>query len=294
MKIINLLLILLLFISFSFAQDNTFILKGWTKDVSDGTILYLNDDTGTCVDSFVIKDNRFQVEGKVTNPFAECFIILMDKEAPQACMFFAEAGKMTFDARTRDFENAKITGSKLQAQKDELFALTYPIMKQQTPLYEKLNATTKEEERKNIRAQIQVLQQKDTEITKAFILAHPTYYVSVRMLYFLKNRHLPKAEIQVLYDAVSEEMKATEAGQSIKVFLEQSVELGIGDKAPDFELPNLAEEAVKLSDFKGKYVLLEFGSSGCGPCRMENPNLLKAYQKYQEKGFEILSVWLDN
>ncbi|MEM8526010.1 MAG: TlpA disulfide reductase family protein [Bacteroidota bacterium] len=292
MKIFNFIVTLLLFITFSSAQNNTFTMEGWTKDIADGTMLYLHDNAGVRVDSFEIKNDHFQFSGEVTSPFDEYSIFFLKEEGYDACTFFVETGKMTFDARERDFMNAKITGSKLQSEKDEFFSLTYPLMKEQMALREQFR-TTDTEDQKEIQAQIQEIQQKDTEITRAFIETHPNYYVSVLALWFLKNRAYPKAELQELYNGLNKEMKATDIAQGIKAFLEQSVDLAIGNQAPDFQLPNLENEPIKLSNFKGKYVLLEFGASGCGPCRMENPNLLKAYQKYQEKGFEILSVWLD-
>lgn len=66
-----------------------------------------------------------------------------------------------------------------------------------------------------------------------------------------------------------------------------------GDKAPDFTVTLLDNKPVKLSDFRGKYVLLQFWGSWCGPCRRENPSLVNMYNKYHEKGFEILSIGLE-
>jgi peroxiredoxin len=69
--------------------------------------------------------------------------------------------------------------------------------------------------------------------------------------------------------------------------------ISIGQQAPDFELKDLNGKVVKLSSFKGKYVLLDFWASWCGPCRKENPNVVKAYDLYKGKGFTVLGVSLD-
>ncbi len=65
------------------------------------------------------------------------------------------------------------------------------------------------------------------------------------------------------------------------------------DKAPEIALPNPSGKIMKLSELKGKYVLVDFWASWCGPCRRENPNVVKMYDKYKNKGFEIFSVSLD-
>lgn len=69
--------------------------------------------------------------------------------------------------------------------------------------------------------------------------------------------------------------------------------VSVGKQAPDFEANTPEGKTIKLSDHFGKYLLLDFWASWCGPCRRENPNLVKAYQKYHEKGFDIFAVSLD-
>ena len=67
-----------------------------------------------------------------------------------------------------------------------------------------------------------------------------------------------------------------------------------GQQAPDISLPDVNGNIKTLSSLRGKYILLDFWASWCGPCRFENPNVVRLYQKYKEKDFDILSVSLDN
>ena len=80
--------------------------------------------------------------------------------------------------------------------------------------------------------------------------------------------------------------------QEIDVRLQQAVV--VGSAAPEIELKGINGETIKLSDLKGKYVLIDFWASWCGPCRMESPTLVRAYNQYKDKNFAILSVSLDN
>jgi len=81
--------------------------------------------------------------------------------------------------------------------------------------------------------------------------------------------------------------------QSIAQVVKSKKKLAVGAVAPDLKFPNPEGKLIAVSDFRGKYVLLDFWASWCKPCRMENPNVVKMYEKYSSKGFEIVGISLD-
>jgi len=83
------------------------------------------------------------------------------------------------------------------------------------------------------------------------------------------------------------------SAEQVKVQMKQAQSLIVGAEAPDFKQLTPEGKEMSLKDLRGKVVLLDFWASWCGPCRKENPNVVKMYKKYQEKGFDILGVSLD-
>jgi thiol-disulfide isomerase/thioredoxin len=96
-----------------------------------------------------------------------------------------------------------------------------------------------------------------------------------------------------LYNGFTDQNKKTVYGRQVYEFIRLSKDIVVGGPAYDFVQQDKDGNAIRLSDFKGKTVLLEFWASWCGPCRRENPALVKVYKTYKEKGFEIVGVALD-
>lgn len=131
------------------------------------------------------------------------------------------------------------------------------------------------------------------ERKKAFIKAHPDNVNSVFFLMDL-SYFVSVPELMALYEPVSSGVKASYVGRMVGNRISGLKSTAIGAIAPEFVQPDRNDNIVALSSFRGKVVLIDFWASWCGPCRGENPNLLKMYSQYAAKGFKILAVSLDD
>jgi peroxiredoxin len=111
----------------------------------------------------------------------------------------------------------------------------------------------------------------------------------------IKSEDAPRT--RALFDLLPDSVRSSPRSQAFLKQLDNKVTfdktVGVGQPAPDFTQNDTAGHPVALSSFRGKYVLLDFWASWCGPCRQENPAVVTAYHKYHDKGFEILGVSLD-
>lgn len=128
-------------------------------------------------------------------------------------------------------------------------------------------------------------------LVKSFIVMHPDYYISL-----LKFRdlvaHGKLTNVEKRFNNFTNELRLSALGKEVSALI-QAQKVVPGQLAPDFQSLTASGTPVKLSDWRGKYIFLDFWASWCKPCRAETPFILKAWNRFRDKNFDVWSVSLD-
>ena len=138
------------------------------------------------------------------------------------------------------------------------------------------------------------IQEEAKNYNNSYIKEHPEALISALLLdQGVAQKTIPLAEVTELYEALTDEIKATRPGKRVKQSLDKEKATAIGSPAPDFSGPTPDGKELALNQVKGKLTLIDFWAAWCKPCRMENPNIVSVYEKYKDKGFNVIGVSLD-
>ncbi len=306
-KYISLSTGLFMFAVMSTAQEKPFTIKGRIEGKTSGYI-YLGY-TGRKIDSSLIENGSFSFKGTLTGPAQAS--LMMDRNGrsfDKYAQLYITPGNMQLTVPYNNFtDGIVLKGSPVQAEADALKKSKAPIMKQLKPYsdaYNKANNAYIEARReKKDEATLERLKEVTTvakdamdpyyaELRKKdeeFMNKYPASFVTASLLRFSVTR-MPLEEGEGRYSKLTDEVKNSDIGKAIKQELDELRAGSPGAKAFVFASKELRGVPLSLSDYKGKYVLLDFWASWCVPCRKGNPHLLSLYSRYKDKGLEIIGV----
>jgi len=304
---------LLLCLSLGSRAQKTYVLKGEISQPSS-SYLYLSywDKAGQRqVDSSKIENNKFVFKGKLQEPILA--ILYSDPNIertanPDLLRFYLEPASMTAKLTTGKFADAEIKGSKTQDEwsllnqkekvvRNEMVDLDREYAEKSKKLRDADRALKEmeakmaklTEEQSDFKQNFEPFKKRLNQINLDFIVNNPDSYVSSHLMLYMMSR-IDLNEVERLYAGLSDRVKKSADGMEVSNHIREVKSGSPGSKAHEFRATDIDGKSLALADYRGKYVLLDFWASWCVPCRKSNPHLISIYNKYKDKGFEIIGV----
>ncbi len=304
MKTLKIVLSLLLLASAAAAQQEPFVIEGKIGSLNAPAKAYLfyssNDEPRR--DSVELADGRFHFSGNAAHAARATLALSHDGTGTRSVRdyltVYLHQGTITVNS-SDSVSKATISGSKLNEDNQRLQAALKPVNEKSKVLSAFYQAATEEERKTEVfRKSYQEKRGPIREETKAiqldFIKNNPQSFISLSALQQYAGAVPDVETIEPLFTVLAPEVRNSEAGKAYATQLENIKRTAIGKPAPAFTQNDPDGNPVNLASYKGKYVLIDFWASWCGPCRAENPHVVKAYEQYKDKNFTVLGVSLDD
>lgn len=287
---------------FGTAQGN-YSLSGSFADQGISGKVYLNYKNGEekIRDSAEIRNGNFLISGKVVEPVKGLLVLKYKSPGSKLQNEWREIylDNEQFSLRINgSLKKAAIENSAINTKWEEYKILESASRSELNKVIAELRNASKEQESDSAFIKLRKLKVSDANdqrenILRDYIFQNPDSYFSFLAMDQIAGPYMDAKKIEPIFEKLSHRLQDSPYGKRLKLGIVSALLTSIGKVAPEFRHQDINNKEVSLSQYRGKYVLLDFWASWCAPCRAENPNILKAYNEYKSKNFTVLGLSVD-